>query len=118
MVTECHLRLGPLGITDNLEEVVKYIYEKYGFPSSEKREKILEFLQTTDDRKIVRYKSDLTLNVPYRLQVPFYDEINIEKNMWNGSKQILTREINRQKRLMYYFSLISGLGTVIEVDSL
>ena len=118
MVTECHLRLGPLGITDNLEEVVKYIYEKYGFPSSEKREKILEFLQTTDDRKIAKYKSDLTLNVPYRLQVPFYDEINIEKNMWNGSKQILTREINRQKRLMYYFSLISGLGTVIEVDSL
>ena len=56
MVTECQLRLGPLGITDNLEEVVKYIYEKYGFPSAEKREKILEFLQTTDDRKIVRYK--------------------------------------------------------------
>ena len=31
MVTEYHLRLGPLGITDNLEEVVKYIYRNYGF---------------------------------------------------------------------------------------
>ena len=42
MVTEYHLRLGPLGITDNLEEAVKYIHENYGFISSEKREKILE----------------------------------------------------------------------------
>ena len=93
MVTEYHLRLGPLGITDNLEEVVKYIYRNYGFMSSEKREKIIEFLQTRDDKRITKYKSDLTLNVPYRLQVPFYDEINIERSMWNGSKQALTNEI-------------------------
>lgn len=118
MVTEYHFRLGPLGITDNLEEVVKYIYENYGIIPSEKREKLLEFLQKTEDKRISKYKSDLTLNVPYRLQVPFYDEINIERNMWNGSKQNLTNEINRQKRLIYYFRLISGLGTVIEVDDL
>ncbi len=118
MVTEYHLRLGPLGITDNLEEVVKYIYENYGIIPSEKREKLLEFLQKTEDKRISKYKSDLTLNVPYRLQVPFYDEINIERNMWNGSKQNLTNEINRQKRLIYYFTLISGLETVIEVDGL
>lgn len=89
MVTEYHLRLGPLGVTDNLEEVVKYIYERYGFISSEKREKILEFLQSTDDKKISKYKADLTLNVPYRLQVPFYDEIEIGKSLWSGSKQTL-----------------------------
>ena len=118
MVTEYHLRLGPLGITDNLEEVVKYIYENYGIIPSEKREKLLEFLQKTEDKRISKYKSDLTLNVPYRLQVPFYDEINIERNMWNGSKQNLTNEINRQKRLIYYFTLISGLETIIEVDGL
>lgn len=116
MVTEYHLRLGPLGITDNLEEVVKYIHKEYGYASSEKREKLLSFLQTTDDRKIRKYKSDLTLNVPYRLQVPFYDEITIEKSMWNSSKEALTAEINRQSRLIYYFTLVSGLGTVIEVD--
>lgn len=116
MVTEYHLRLGPLGITDNLEEVVKYIHKEYGYASSEKREKLLSFLQTIDDRKIRKYKSDLTLNVPYRLQVPFYDEITIEKSMWNSSKEVLTAEINRQSRLIYYFTLVSGLGTVIEVD--
>lgn len=116
MVTEYHLRLGPLGITDNLEEVVKYIYNEYGFRSSEKREKIIEFLQNTDDKTVRKYKSDLTLNVPYRLQVPFYDEISIERNMWNGSKKYLTDEINRQRRLIYYFASIDGLRTVIEID--
>lgn len=118
MVTEYHLRLGPIGITDNLEEVVKYIHEKYGFISSEKREKILDFLHKADDKKIVKYKSDLTLNVPYRLQVPFYDEITIERSMWNCSKKNLTDEINRQHRLMYYFTSISGLKTIIEVDDI
>ena len=118
MVTEYHLRLGPLGITDNLEEVVKYIHENYGFMSSEKREKIIAFLQSTDDKRIAKYKSDLTLNVPYRLQAPFYDEIVVERNMWNGSKQNLTEEINRQKRLIYYFAYVSGLKTEIEVDGL
>ena len=116
MVTEYHLRLGPLGITDNLEEVVKYIHEKYGFAPAEKREKILEFLQEVEDKRIIKYKSDLTLNVPYRLQVPFYDEINIARSMWNGSMKILISEINRQKRLIYYFARISGLRTIIEVD--
>lgn len=116
MVTEYHLRLGPLGITDNLEEVVKYIHEKYRFAPAEKQEKILEFLQEVEDKRIIKYKSDLTLNVPYRLQVPFYDEINIARSMWNGSKKILISEINRQKRLIYYFARISGLRTIIEVD--
>ena len=118
MVTEYHLRLGPLGITDNLEEVVKYIHNGYGFMSSEKREKIIAFLQTTDDKSIAKYKADLTLNVPYRLQVPFYDEIKIERTMWNGSKKNLTDEINRQRRLIYYFDLIGGLDTKIEINSL
>jgi len=116
MVTEYHLRLGPLGVTDNLEEVVKYIFKNYGIMSSEKREKIIAFLESTDDKKITKYKADLTLNVPYRLQVPFYDSITIERGMWNGPKRILTDEINRQQRLMYYFTQISGLGTMIEVD--
>lgn len=116
MVTEYHLRLGPLGITDNLEEVVKYIFSRYGLRSSEKEEKLRSFLQNTDDKIIRKYKSDLTLNVPYRLQVPFYDEITIVKQLWNGSKQKLTERINLQKRLMYYFTLVSGLGTIIEID--
>ncbi len=116
MVTEFHLRLGPLGITDNLEEVVKYIFNHYDLRSSEKEEKLRAFLHDSDDKVIRKYKSDLTLNVPYRLQVPFYDEITIPKELWNGSKQKLTERINLQKRLMYYFALVSRLETVIEID--
>ena len=116
MVTEYHLSLGPIGSSDNLEEVIKYIFENYHISSSEKREKILDFLSTTEDKKIKKYKSDLTLNVPYRLQAPFYDEITIERNMWNSTKEYLTNEINRQSKLIYYFVTASGLGTVIEVD--
>ena len=116
MVTEYHLHLGPIDSTDNLEEVVKYIHKNYAIRSSEKREKLLAFLQKSDDKKIRKYKSDLTLNVPYRLQVPFYDDITIERSTWYGPKDALTDKINRQKRLIYYFSMISGLGTVIEVN--
>lgn len=116
MVTEYHLRLGPLGITDNLEEVVKYIYDHYNFCSSEKREKIIEFLQCTDDKIIKQYKLRLIHCVPYRLQVPFYDEIKIDRKVWNGSKKTLTDEINRQRRLMYYFGTFSNLSTIIKVD--
>lgn len=117
MVTECHLRLGPVGVKDNLEEAVKYIHNNYGFLSSEKKEKILEFLHNSDDKKLMKYKAYLTLNVPYRLQTPFYDEITIGSSLWNGSKNNLINEINRQHRLMYYFLMVSGLGSVIEVDS-
>ena len=33
-----------------------------------------------------------------------------DKQLWNGPKQKLVDHINVQKRLMYYFSLYSGLG--------
>lgn len=118
MVTEYHLRLGPTGTTDNLEDVVKYIGQIHPFVSSEKREKIIEFLEKCDDKTVLKYKQTLTLNVPYRLQVPFYDEISIENKQWSGSKQILANQINQQRRLMYYFVLINGLDTTIEVNSL
>lgn len=116
MVTEYHLRLGPLNITDNLEEVVKYIHKQYGFLPSEKTSTLREFLQNTDDKNIKKYKADLTQQVPYRLQVPFFDEISITKRLWDGSKKILSETINCQRRLMYYFLFSAGLGTMIEID--
>lgn len=118
MVTEYHLRLGPIGVTDNLEEVVKYIGVIHPFPSSEKRDKIIEFLKICNDKRVLKYKQALILNVPYRLQVPFYDEISIDKKMWSGSKEILSYEINRQNRLMYYFVKMNGLKTEIEISDL
>jgi len=37
MVTEYHLRLGPIGSKDNLEEIAKYIHENYHIRSTEKK---------------------------------------------------------------------------------
>ena len=96
MVTEYHLRLGPIGVTDNLEEVVKYISNTYNIASSEKRDKIIAFLENTDDKKVAKYKSDLTLNVPYRLQSPFYDDIVIDKRFGMVQRDLLlTRLIDK-----------------------
>ncbi len=114
MVTEYHLRLA--SVTDHLEESVKRVEELSHFASSEKREKIVAFLQNSDDKELLRYKQTLILNVPYRLQVPFYDEIYIPDKTFYGSKEKLTQEINRQKRLIYYFHSIKGLETEIEID--
>lgn len=114
MVTEYHLKLA--SVTDNLEEVVKYIGTIHPFPAAEKREKIIDFLESCNDKTVLRHKQILTYNVPYRLQAPFYDEINIDNRLWAGSKQALSDEINRQKRLIYYFIGMNGLKTTIEIS--
>lgn len=115
MVTEYHLRLGPIGSTDNLEELVKYIHEKYGFHSAEKAQNLMTFLKKTDDKKIRGYKNKLIQNVPYHLQQPFIDEVIIPRRMWSGSKKILSETMNRQGRMLYYYSLFAGLDTRIEI---
>lgn len=117
MVTEYHLHLGPNNTKDNLEEVVKYISDKEKIPSFEKREKIITYLETVQDKKIISYKKQLIKNVPYRLQKPFYQDIHVA-GKWDKKPEILTEEINRQERLLYYFYLIDGLNTVIEVSPL
>ncbi|MBR0435429.1 MAG: hypothetical protein IJK13_05425 [Lachnospiraceae bacterium] len=68
MVTEYKLRLGPAGVTDNLEEAVKYIGNNMSFVPSEKRKNIISYLEKTDDPQLIRYKKYLILNVPYRIQ--------------------------------------------------
>lgn len=116
MVTEYHLRLGPIGSTDNLEEVVKYINKEYHFRPSEKLQVILDFLRNSEDKGIRSYKSILIQNVPYHIQEPFYDGISISRSMWSGSKQILIDTINSQGKLIYSFSVYSGIATTIEIS--
>ena len=116
MVTECNLHPGPIGVKDNLEDAVRYIFDTYKFMSSEKREKIPEFLKKSPDPEIKKYKQLLILNVPYRLQVPIYDEISIERSLWYKYTQALCDRINEQRHLIYYFLGFSGLFTYIEIS--
>ena len=117
MVTAYHLQLGPNGSKDNLEEAVKYIYDKEDFIPSENRDKLLDYLRNSEDRNIIRYKKELIKNVPYRLQVPFYDT-SINRKEWCGNPEILARKINTNSRLMYYFTAINGISSEIEIDPL
>lgn len=107
MVTEYHLNLGP---SDTLEKVVKRIGEISNIKSSEKKEKILEYIKVCDDEQVKKYKSTLTRNVPYRLQAPF---INVE---WKKSVKVLAESINHHERLIYYFSQINGMKTYIKMN--
>lgn len=112
MVSEYRLNLGP---NDTLELLVHYAYRISGLKSCEKREKILDFLINSSDKELMRMKSKLTYNVPYRLQAPFLSQI--KGKAWNVSQNVLAARINQQKRLIYYFRNISGLQSVVEIQS-
>ncbi len=115
MVTEYHLRLGPAGVTDNLEEAVKYIGNIMHFPASEKREIILSFIENSEDKRLVAYKKELIKNVPYRIQSPFLDELKVDKRLWYRPDE-LSQRINQQKRLLYYYEAFQQLSTTIHIN--
>ena len=123
MVSEYKLNLGP---ADGLEALIHYIHENSKMKSAEKRENILRFLESDDSsqitdgegnnlgKEIKRRKRILALNVPYRLQAPFMDDL--KGTGWNVSAARLAETINRQKRLMYYFHSIDGLNSTIRIS--
>lgn len=110
MVTEYHLNLGP---SDTLEKAVHYICDKEKIAPAEKKERILAYLQNTDDKQVKAFKQILTYNVPYRLQAPF---LETAKGFWAAGTHELTRKINQQKHLIYYFGDCHGLATKIRVQ--
>ncbi len=110
MVTEFHLNLGP---RDTLEEAVDYISSKTNMLPSVKKQIVLDWLNNCKDRKVIEYKRSLTLNVPYRLQAPFFSGFKTD-TWFCGSKELAAR-INQQERLMYYFLAFAGLETRIHI---
>lgn len=113
MVTEYHLNLGPKDTLENLVDLIKI--KNPNLKSCEKKERILEFLKNTEDTDIINKKRVLTHNVPYRLQSPFME--NLKGKEWNVGENNLIEKINRENRLMYYFSALNGLSTRIIVQS-
>lgn len=114
MVTECHLNLGP---SDKLEAVIYKVFNlsKGTLKTSETRENILAFLSKCSDKDVKLTKRMLTKNVPYRLQSPFLE--NVKGNDWNVSERILAEKINQEKRLIYYFSSISGMQSSVSIQN-
>ena len=111
MVTEYHLNLGP---KDNLEALVKYIRQISGMKPSEKKSVILDYLRECEDKEVARLKRVLILNVPYRLQAPFMHSLKGKE--WDVSAQRMIEKINKEKRLLYYFTAYDGLRTNIIIQ--
>ena len=112
MVLEYRLNLGA-GNT-NLVEVVKRAGEVSGFKSSEKKKKILNFLQETGDKELIKRKKDLIGDVPYRLLRPFAQ--GIRKEIWKRGEKQIAEAINSQSGLIYYFTEINRLYSRIEIQ--
>ena len=115
MVTEYHLHLGPVGKTDNLEEVVKYIGATKHFPSSVKDEVITAYLENNDDRQIRAYKNELIKNVPYRIHYPFLEEKAFSNREWYRPREIALK-LNQKKHLLYYYEAYQQLATRICIN--
>ncbi len=111
MVTEYHLNLGP---RDTLERAVNCIHDNASMLPSVKKQEILQWLRDCNDQIVIKYKRDLTLNVPYRLQAPFFSGFRTDS--WNCGTRELAERINQQERLMYYFVFDYGLKTCIRVE--
>ena len=109
MVSEYKLNLGP---SDTLEKVILMAFDRMNLKSSEKKEVILETLDNTWDRELEKMKKTLTLNVPYRLQAPFLDDI--KGDVWYRKE--VASLINKHDNLLYYFSGLDGLKSTITVN--
>lgn len=111
MVTEYHLNMGP---KDTLERLVHHISNISSIKPSEKKEKVLEYVKNCEDKEVVQKKRTLTYHVPYRLQAPFMETMKGKE--WNVSEGNLIARINREKRLMYYFTELNGMQTAIRIQ--
>lgn len=111
MVSEYRLNLGP---ADTLETLVHHVFDISGLKSSEKKESIIGFLKSCNDKETRRMKRTLTYNVPYRLQAPFMEKVRGKE--WDVSEKNLVTKINSEKRLIYYFNELSGMDRAIIIQ--
>ena len=93
MVSEYRLNLGP---NDALERVVHRLSEISHMKSSEKKEAILKYLATCDDKEVIALKRTLAQNVPYRLQAPFM--ASMKGKEWNRNGRIILNKIMKSYR--------------------
>lgn len=113
LVSEYHLNLGP---SDMLEAVIHKVFQLSSgtLKTSDTRENIIAFLSECQDNDVKIMKRTLTKNVPYRLQSPFLE--NIKGKTWDVSERLLAEKINQEKRLIYYFTNISGMQSSISIQ--
>ncbi len=112
MVTEYHLNLGP---ADTLEKVVSMISQRSALRSNQKKTSIIDWLKNSEDKEIIRCKNTLIINVPYRLQSPFFTAIRSSTGDWKLPKDGLIVRLNSYTDALYSYGPYKGLDTVITV---
>ena len=110
MVSEYHLNLGP---SDTLEKLIRNTQKECGLKTSAKPGEILNYLENCDNDDVARYKSTLTLNVPYRFQAPFMPDFRGKS--WGRTSDVITR-VNLDSNMIYHFRSGSGLHRTIEIS--
>ncbi len=107
-VTTYHLWLGPRRAgskeaPNQLEKVINTLESLCLLTGSASAEEVIRQLHI-HDKAVRKYKSDLTLNVPYRLLSPFVKEITGSDKRW-GKREILDiiNRCSEHSRLPYTF---------------
>lgn len=110
MVSEYHLNLGP---SDSLEKIVLYAQSISKLEPCAKEKEILDFLENTDDRVILKGKRVLSLFVPYRLLAPFMPDVR--GKFWDNTGNVISR-VNSDPDILYHFDNLDGLNRHIIVQ--
>lgn len=110
MVMEYHLNLGP---ADALEILINQIRDTSGLLPTAKKEDIIQFLMTSEDKNIKEAKRKLVLNVPYRLQAPFLGRL--KENEWRNFS-FIENISKKDTRLLYYYEQLSGKERQIRMN--
>ncbi len=121
MVNECHLSLGP---NDKLEEVTKYIFEKYSIPTNiECEELLIKFRNAKifEDDYVKDVINNIKTFVPFCLLSPFVPVGNdIKKYSIKNIKvfnELYEKSKNNSKELLpYRFGDVNGIKTKIILD--
>lgn len=110
MVMEYHLNLGP---ADSLETMINQVKLSSGLTSNAKKDAVIEFISSSDDKNVKEAKRKLSLNVPFRLQAPFLGKL--QENEWKNYNYI-EQLAKSNKRVLYYYEMTSDKKKQIIVN--
>jgi len=116
MVTEYHLSLG---VSDQLQSLIRLLQERSGLKPSEKKEKIREYLESCKDPDVLHQKEKLMEMVPYRLQSAFLPEKG-RSEYFKGSPHAQIARLNayqdKYRNLMYRYCDCGKLDSTVTVE--
>lgn len=110
-----------LGHSDKLADAIWYLHNELHVNREESEEKIIEFICSSTDKKLMKMVKDFTNLVPYRLIRPFYQrEIDYERKhdlaFYDGKVNAIIERYNKHdhNNALYIMDRLNGVLTVSE----